>query len=189
MAIQGSVWAMRRLFAAIVPPVDVREHLITALRPIRSFSGTEVRWPDPDNWHITVAFYGAQPNDAAAVTDHLAQATAFTRPLRLHLRGAGCFDRRTLWIGVGGDKAPLKDLMADCQLDPDVRRRQRAHLSVARTGTRTRDPWLLDDHAHALAVYTGPEFAVDEVKLFESHLGRGRSGGSKYEVVDTFYLR
>ena len=79
--------------------------------------------------------------------------------------------------------------MADCQLDPDVRRRQRAHLSVARTGTRTRDPWLLDDHAHALAVYTGPEFAADEVKLFESHLGRGRSGGPKYEVVDTFYLR
>ena len=46
MAIQGSVWAMRRLFAAIVPPADVREHLITALRPIRSFSGTEVRWSD-----------------------------------------------------------------------------------------------------------------------------------------------
>ena len=71
----------------------------------------------------------------------------------------------------------------------NMRRRQRAHLTVARTGTRTRDPWLLDDHAHALAVYTGPEFAADEVKLFESHLGRGRSGGPKYEVVDTFYLR
>ena len=25
--------------------------------------------------------------------------------------------------------------MADCQLDPDARRRQRAHLTVARTGT------------------------------------------------------
>ena len=94
-----------------------------------------------------------------------------------------------MWIGVGGDKAPLKDLMADCQLDPDAHRRQRAHLTVARTGTRTRDPLLLDDHAHALAIYTGPEFAVDEVLLLESHLGKGRSGGPKYDVVDKFYLR
>ena len=60
---------MRRLFAAIVPPAEVTEHLITALRPIREFSGTEVRWTDPDNWHITCAFYGSQPNDAAAVSD------------------------------------------------------------------------------------------------------------------------
>ena len=48
---------------------------------------------------------------------------------------------------------------------------------------------LLDDHAHALAIYTGPEFAVDEVLLLESHLGKGRSGGPKYDVVDKFYLR
>lgn len=180
---------MRRLFAAIVPPAEVTEHLITALRPIREFSGTEVRWTDPDNWHITCAFYGSQPNDAAAVSDHLSQATAFTRPLRLHLRGAGCFDRRTLWIGVGGDKAPLKDLMADCQLNPEQWRRQRAHLSVARRGTRTRDMLLLDDHAHALSIYSGPDFTVDEVLLMESHRGQGRGGGPKYEVVDRFYLR
>ena len=180
---------MRRLFAAIVPPTEVREHLITALRPIRDTFGTETRWTDPDNWHITLAFYGSQPNDAAEVTDILAQATAWAPPLELRLRGAGCFDRRTLWIGVGGDKALLKTLMADCLLEPDARGRQRAHLTVARTGTRTRDPWLLDDHAHALAIYTGPEFAADEVLLLESHLGKGRSGGPKYEVVDKFYLR
>ena len=48
---------------------------------------------------------------------------------------------------------------------------------------------VLDGHAHALSVYSGPDFTVDEVHLMESHLGRGRSGGPKYEVVDTFYLR
>lgn len=48
---------------------------------------------------------------------------------------------------------------------------------------------LLDDHAHALAVYTGPEWAADEVLLLESHLGKGRSGGPKYEIADRFYLR
>ncbi|WP_311342721.1 RNA 2',3'-cyclic phosphodiesterase [Corynebacterium riegelii] len=180
---------MRRLFAAIVPPTEVREHLITALRPIRDGFGTESRWTDPDNWHITLAFYGSQPNDAAEVTDILAQATAWAPPLELRLRGAGCFDRRTLWIGVGGDKAELKTLMADCLLEPDARGRQRAHLTVARTGTRTRDFWLLDDHAHALSIYSGPRWHVDEIHLMESHLGKGRSGGPKYDIVDTFYLR
>lgn len=180
---------MRRLFAAIVPPEDAREHLVTALRPIREGFGTESRWSDPDNWHITVSFYGAQPNDAALVTDTLAAATAWAPALELQLRGAGCFDRRTLWIGVGGDKTGLKTLMADSLLDPELRHRQRAHLTVARTGTRTRDLWLLDDHAHALSVYSGPRFVADEVHLMESHLGKGRSGAPKYEVVDTFYLR
>lgn len=180
---------MKRLFAAIVPPPEAREHLVTALRPIREDSGGQLRWTDPDNWHLTLAFYGSQPNDAADVADTLTQATAFARPLTLELRGAGSFDRRTLWIGVGGQTRELKDLMAGCVLDPDERRRQRAHLTVARATSRTRDAWLIDDHAHALSIYRGPTFNADEVVLLESHLGQGRSGGPKYEVVDSFMLR
>ncbi|MCT1806005.1 RNA 2',3'-cyclic phosphodiesterase [Corynebacterium sanguinis] len=179
---------MRRLFAAVLPPDEVREHLVRALRPIRDLS-SELRWTDPDTWHLTMAFYGNQPNDAAAVTDHLAQATAFRRPLRLHLRGAGAFDRRTLWIGVGGDKPQLRELMADCSVDCDERRRQRAHLTVAKRCNRTRDVWLMEDHSRALSVYCGPDFTVDEVHLMESHLGQGRGGGPRYDIVDTFYLR
>ena len=177
---------MRRLFAAVLPPDEVREHLVRALRPIRDLS-SELRWTDPDTWHLTMAFYGNQPNDAAAVTDHLAQATAFRRPLRLHLRGAGAFDRRTLWIGVGGDKPQLRELMSECSLEEDGR--QRAHLTVAKKCHRTRDAWLIDDHSHALSVYCGPDFTVDEVHLMESHLGKGRGGGPRYDIVDTFYLR
>ncbi|MDY5784669.1 RNA 2',3'-cyclic phosphodiesterase [Corynebacterium sp.] len=173
---------MRRLFAAIMLPHAAREHLVTALRPLRD---RELRWTEPDNWHLTLAFYGRQPNDAVAVTETLARATAFARPLSLHLSGAGCFDRRTLWVGVGGDTQPLRELMADCLLDPDGRHRQRAHLTVA----RGRDGWLLADHAHALSVYRGPEFLADEVALVESHLGEGRGGGPRYEVVDRFFLR
>lgn len=177
---------MRRLFAAVLPPDEVREHLVRALRPVRELS-PDLRWTDPDTWHLTMAFYGNQPNDAAAVSDHLSQATAFRRPLRLHLRGAGAFDRRTLWIGVGGDKRELRDLMADCSLEFDGR--HRAHLTVAKRGSRTRDAWVIDDYCHALSVYCGPEFWVDEVHLMESHLGQGRGGGPRYDIVDTFYLR
>ncbi len=177
---------MRRLFAALMLPDTAREHLVTALRPLRS---PELRWTDPDNWHLTLAFYGNQPNDALAVTERLAQAAALHGPLNLELSGAGSFDRRTLWIGVGGDVAELRGVMADCLLDPGERHRQRAHLTVARAGARTRDPWLVADHAHALSVYRGPAFTASEVQLVESHLGSGRGGGPHYEVVESFRLR
>ena len=110
-----------RLFASIRPPEEVREHLVTALRPIRDDHGPLLRWIDPDQWHVTVAFYGERPGGSVdELAEHIAAAVATTDSpgLDLHLRGAGSFSGRTLWIGVGGDVAPLRRLMAACAHDP-----------------------------------------------------------------------
>lgn len=144
-----------RLFASIRPPEEVREHLVTALRPIRDDHGPLLRWIDPDQWHVTVAFYGERPDGSVdELAEHIAAAVATTDfpaagspgagpfpgsglpgadfsstsspaagfpaspGLDLHLRGAGSFSGRTLWIGVGGDVAPLRRLMAACAHDP-----------------------------------------------------------------------
>ena len=161
-----------RLFASIRPPEEVREHLVTALRPIRDDHGPLLRWPDPDQWHVTVAFYGERPDGSVdELAEHVAAAVATTGfpargmgspSLDLHLRGAGSFSGRTLWIGVGGDVGPLRQLMSGCAHDPfaigddedgfgngedggrggrggtpDGRReRRRAHLTVARLRAR-----------------------------------------------------
>lgn len=126
-----------RLFASIRPPEEVREHLVTALRPIRDAHGPLLRWTDPDQWHLTVAFYGEQPDGAVdELADRLRLAATATGPLDLRLRGAGSFSGRTLWIGVGGDTTELRRLMADCGDDDDPRERRRAHLTVARTRAR-----------------------------------------------------
>lgn len=185
---------MIRVFAALFPSEAAREHLVLALRPIREQTPQEIRWTDPDNWHLTLAFYGDQPNDAAAVRDHLAHVSVFYGPLDLHLAGAGAFEHRTLWAGVGGQTAALKDLMAECHLpDPagsgSAPLRNRAHLTIGRTGRRMRDPYLLGDVVHALAVYKGPSFIGDEICLVQSFLGEGRSGGPKYEVLERYPLR
>lgn len=177
---------MRRVFAALTPSPEAIEHLVTALRPVREEFGRELRWTDPDNWHLTMAFYGDQPNDVADLTRHLAQTAALSAPLRLHLRGAGAFNSRTLWIGVGGDVRQLREVMADSLLDPEERHRQRAHLTVARAIPRSE--WAVREVAHALAVYAGPEFLVDQLHLMESHLGEGRGGGPRYEVLESFRL-
>lgn len=151
-------------------------------------SSNQLRWADPDNWHLTMAFYGDQPNDATAVRAHLAAVAAGQSALSLHLSGAGSFDRRTLWVGVGGDTRQLAALMRHCVL-PGEAPRQRAHLTVARAGRRMKDAWLFDDHVRALSVYRGPEFVADELCLVRSHLGEGRGGGPRYRIIDRFYLR
>ncbi|WP_018296084.1 RNA 2',3'-cyclic phosphodiesterase [Corynebacterium lubricantis] len=171
----------KRLFAAIALPDEVREHLVMALREIHARDQNQLRFTDPDNWHITCAFYGETAQDPSELLAHLAAASQ--GPMSLELAGAGSFSGSNLWIGVGGDTARLRKFMAGCVLDPEEAKRQRAHLIVARAHRRLADPWLLGDLTHALSVYRGPTWVVSEVGLYESHLGQGRSGGPRYELV------
>lgn len=179
-----------RLFASISPSDAAREHLVSALRPIRRDLGADLRWTDPEQWHLTLAFYGEQPNGAVdELLDHLRIAAAGSRAMNLALKGAGSFNRKNLWIGVSGDTGVLKQLMADCLLDPQERRRQRAHLTVARNTVRNRD-WdpFLADVVRALSVYEGPDFTAERIDLVSSALGQGRSGGPLHEVVGSVPL-
>lgn len=173
---------MKRLFSALIPSEEAKEHLVAALRPMREENPQHLRWSDPDNWHITLAFYGSQPNDHSDLAVHLSQAAASSRPLELGLRGAGSFGHRTLWMGVGGQTRALKALMADCQIEDDIR--QKPHLTIA----RSRERWLVGDLVHALAIYDGPGFICDELVLMESQLGEGRSGGPRYELLESIRL-
>ncbi|MGD7002906.1 RNA 2',3'-cyclic phosphodiesterase [Corynebacterium halotolerans] len=179
-----------RLFASMSPSEEAREHLVRALRPIRRDLGADLRWTDPDQWHLTLAFYGEQPEGAVdELLAHLRVAAAGTPALRLALKGAGSFNRKNLWVGVGGDTPALKRLMADCLLDPTERQRQRAHLTVARNRVRNRD-WdpFLADVVRALSVYEGPDFMADQIHLVQSTLGAGRSGGALHEVIGSVPL-
>lgn len=176
---------MKRLFSALLISDEAREHLVHALRPIREEHPQGLRWTDPDNWHITLTFYGSQPNDHTHLTEHLAQAAGASGPLRLRLRGAGSFGNRTMWIGVGGEVKQLKSLMTDTIIDLDnPPPTQKPHLTIARTQER----WLVADLVHALVVYEGPEFLCDELVLMESVPGEGRSGGPRYDVLERIRL-
>lgn len=177
-----------RLFAAITPPIAVLEHLVRALRPMQG----DLRWVDPDNWHITLAYYGEQPDGLIEdLVEHLSVAARLNEEFTIRLKGAGSFNNRNLWMGVGGDTRQLRDLMADCLIDPEERKRQRAHLTVARPSQRMKirgwDP-VIPDLVRALAVYDGPDWHVGEIELMSSELGKGRSGGPLYDTVATLSL-
>ena len=194
-----------RLFLAIRPPRAVLDHLEPALDGVRDRAGRALRWTDPEQRHLTLAFHPEVP--AGAVDDVVADAgriAAGHAPLDLHLAGAGEFSHRTLWVGVGGQVRQLGALLAEPWLADDDRDRRRAHLTVARVsgaaprprGRRRGEPRppapatvLLAEAVHALTVYRGPQWTADEVEVVASRLGEGRSGGPLHEVLATVPLR
>lgn len=180
-----------RLFAALPIPEEVREHAITALRPIYHRHGRIFRWTDPDNWHITLSFYGEQPDGCIDDMAHHLLYAAAMGPIDISLKGAGCFAGRTLWLGVGGRSKDVGEMMARAALPypgevpARAEGKRRPHMTVA----RSRDPrnyeseLFLRDAAHALSVYEGPTFTADYIAIMASYLGQGRSGGPRYEEV------
>jgi 2'-5' RNA ligase len=201
-----------RLFVAVRPPGPVLLHLDLALRTVAAGVDTggrssPVRWTEVENRHLTAAFFG---DVADALVGELGEAVdravSEVDPFELHLRGAGAFAHRTLWIGVGGDVGSMRRLSdalagagADQVARSDDRVRSRAHLtigqmdpSVRRSRPRRTDQAQPEDAAdalvRALAVYEGPSWLVEDVHLLASQPGAGRGGGPLYTTVRTCRL-
>jgi len=195
-----------RLFASVRPPADVLDHLRAALdlTGLGTSPDVPLRRTAEETWHLTVAFFGEVPDGALGELEELLADAARERPtFELRLRGAGVFSGRTVWVGVGGDVEAMARLAGVARAAGeqvsryrDGRERQRPHLTVARAtadgprparsrGRRDRDPGPnpVDGLVHALALYEGPTWTVDELHLEQSWPGRGRGGGPLYEQV------
>ncbi|PVU81587.1 RNA 2',3'-cyclic phosphodiesterase [Cellulomonas sp. WB94] len=202
-----------RLFVAVRPPEPVLIHLDLALRTVAAAVDTgdrssPVRWTEVENRHLTVAFFGDVADSLVGeLGDAVAAAVAEAHPFELHLRGAGVFAHRTLWVGVGGDVVAMRQLSdavgragSDLVARSDDRVRSRPHLTVGRVDPsirRSRSRWTgqaqAEDPAEALvralAVYEGPSWLVEDVLLLASQPGAGRGGGPLYSTVRTHTFR
>lgn len=201
------------MFAGLWPTAEVRRHLAASLRTAVGVDAEEapgrsgvdgVRWTAAESWHVTLAFYGdVGDGRAELIAGSLADVAAGVEPFALHLSGAGVFAHRTLWAGVGGDLDAVHALVAGCRAAgeevgarPDDRERSRPHLTLGRVppsrgGTRRRDraaPAPGDLLVHALAVYRGPVWPVEELVLAESLPGEGRGGGPRYRPLGSWPL-
>lgn len=183
-----------RLFVALVPPDDALEHLAAHVEPRRE-AGAELRWTDPHQWHVTLAFLGAVPEHGLDdLTEALAAVAARRDPLVLRLSGAGVFPNpyaaRVLWTGVEVLHGDLRALARATRgaangvgATPDGTRFH-PHVTLGRfprPAEATR--WL-----RALDAYEGPTWRADEVVLVESHLGEGRGRRPRYEVLASLPL-
>lgn len=183
-----------RLFVALVPPDEVTEHLAEYLAP-RIEAGSDLRWNDSHQWHVTLAFLGeVSAWRLGELTEVLTASAGRRDPLRLRVGGAGAFPNpyaaRVLWAGVevlDGDLGTMSSgIRAACNsvgATPDGAR-FRPHLTLARfprpcEATR----WI-----RALEAYQGPQWRAEHVSLVESHLGEGRDRRPRYEVLEQLAL-
>ncbi|GGK71065.1 RNA 2',3'-cyclic phosphodiesterase [Planomonospora parontospora subsp. parontospora] len=99
-----------RLFVALLPPRPVRDELARALAPHREH-WPQLRWADPDNWHLTLAFLGEVAEELLpALQTRLARAASRYEPMTLAFAGAGAFPSarraRVFWAGLRGGETP-----------------------------------------------------------------------------------
>ena len=92
-----------RLFAALTPSAQAIEDLDEFLQPRRE-AGPDLRWTDPEQWHVTLAFMAAVPDRAVEEVEHaVAEVAASHPPVELRLLGCGAFPQvaqaRVLWVG------------------------------------------------------------------------------------------
>jgi RNA 2',3'-cyclic 3'-phosphodiesterase len=182
-----------RVFAAVVPPQEVLDHLEEAISPRRE-AGAGLRWTDPHQWHVTLAFMATVPDHAVEpLVERVAESVAEVGPLRLALHSAGTFPdpgaARVLWTGVTGD-----------DLGPLARRVRSAanRAGAAPTGgplhphvtlARFPRPTEATRWVRALEPYAGPAWTASEVTLIASHLGEARGRRPRYEELATAPLR
>lgn len=179
-----------RIFAALIPPGAVVEHLAAFLEPRRE-AGGDLRWTDAEQWHLTLAFMPQVPERAAdTLVDEVAGAVRGRGPLALRLEGGGAFPNpyaaKVLWAGVESGE-PARTALA--KLSRGVRQaanhagagpeggRFHPHVTMA----RLRRPTEVTRWIRVLDSYAGPSWLAQEVTLVASHLGEGRGRRPRYE--------
>lgn len=145
----------------------------------------DLRWTDPDGWHVTLAFLGeTDRSEVPGLVSALRVAADGVAEFQLETGGVGAFPRpgaaQAIWYGMSDPHHQLTDLAARVQaaVRPSSEpARFRPHLTLARSRVRRGEPlgsWLatLDAPSGALT--------VSGLTLFRSHLGRGPA---RYEVL------
>lgn len=185
-----------RMFVAVIPPAEVVEGIEEFLEPRRDADPT-LRWTEPYQWHLTLAFLpevGARALDD--LIERLTRAAARRSPFTVTLADSGAFPSperaRVLWLGATAD--PPESLS---RLATGVRAasnkagavveggRFRAHLTLA----RVRKPQDATRWLRVLDAFGPVSWSAGSIELIESHLGQGPAGHPRYETIGSYPLR
>ena len=165
---------LKRAFLAVVPPPEVIEAIDALLERPKS---SRFAWTRPDQWHITMQFYG-RIGDVALLNEGLRAATAAWDPIALWVEGGGAFpspkSARVFWLGVGGADA-LRDLHATIAAATRsfIDRRDRIDLIPHVTMARLKRVTDLTPDVEGLGgVTVGPPWTCRELVLLESETHR-----------------
>jgi RNA 2',3'-cyclic 3'-phosphodiesterase len=184
------------MFAAVVPPPEVVEHLDDFLE-VRRAAGP-FRWAPADQLHLTVAFFADVPDRRLDdLVERLGRAATRRTAFETAVTGGGAFPNvmraRVLWAGLDLDSHGATELArlatgaraaanrAGVRVDGQ---RFRPHLTVARLG----HPEDVTGWIRLLDSYRGPAWTVDHLTLVASYLGEGPRGRPRHVPVQEFGL-
>jgi RNA 2',3'-cyclic 3'-phosphodiesterase len=186
-----------RLFVAVIPPSEALADLDQTLAAsgVRE-AGIGLRWTPPEQWHVTLAFFGkVEETRLSALAARLSSAARRHAPLSARVAEVVSFgaSRRAkiLSAAVRSDGPGLGRLAesvaaAGRRAGVDVdHRRFRPHLTLA----RARQPVDVSPILAALAGYRGLEWTASEICLVRSTLNAGSGGRPRYDTLDRWSLR
>lgn len=176
-----------RVFAALVPPDHVVEHLADFLSPRRDDPAARaLSWSRPESWHITLAFMeSARPDAIDAFIERLGEGTLAVPVPPLEITGGGAFPvverAKVLYASLPRSEQltrlseRVRNAAAVSGCAPDGRAFV-PHLTLA----RSRRPIEATRWVRVLDAYRGPSWTPTQVSVIESHL---RSRGPRYSTL------
>jgi RNA 2',3'-cyclic 3'-phosphodiesterase len=157
---------------------------VDALRVTASADADDLRWIDPQEWHLTLAFMGpTAAEEVPRLIAALSEVAGNHAPFSIPTGGLGAFpsrrEVRILWYGLADRSRRLAELAIAVRIAVGCETASpfRAHLTLARAhgdrGVAVPAPtWKMPMPAGQLA--------VEEVVLYRSHLG---AGPARYEIL------
>jgi 2'-5' RNA ligase len=181
--------ARLRTFVAVDLGREIRQRIV-ALQEELARTGTEVKWVEPENLHVTLLFLGEVedreiPQVCRIVADGAQQQPAFL----MSIESVGCFPNvrrpRVVWVGVGEGAQPLIALHDALEIplqELGYRREERRytpHVTLGRVKS-DRSTAALASALERKAVWKGGEITVGEILVMSSKLS---PQGPRYNVL------
>lgn len=183
-----------RLFVAL----DLPDEVVATVSAQVDSAGelpNALRWVLPEQWHITLAFYGeVEERRVDDLTERLARAARRTQPFRLTLGDPGRFGSarraRVVWLGLDEGGEQLARLAASARaagrrvglrrdnLAPDVG--FRPHITLARVVPSTG----VEDVLEALRPAEHPSWTAQEAILVRSDLATSPGARVRHTVLE-----
>lgn len=182
--------ARLRTFIAVNFGRAIRDRAV-ALQQALARTGTDVKWVEPENLHVTLLFLGeVNDRDLPAVCRAVADVTKQHAPFKMHVETVGCFPNprrpRVVWVGVGEgaqEVVALHDALEPPLLELGCYRREgreyTPHVTLGRVKSEGPSEKLVAALAKQAGWYGG-EVAVKEVLVLSSEL---RPAGPVYTVL------
>jgi 2'-5' RNA ligase len=172
--------ARLRTFIAVDLGKAIRDRCV-ALQEVLARAGTDVKWVEPENVHVSLLFLGeVEDRDVANLCRAVAEVCAAHGPFAMHVETAGCFPNprrpRVLWVGVGEGAAELvalHDALETPLLELGCYRREERRYKPHITLGRVRGDRPASALATALlkqASWHGGVTQVQEVRVLSSEL-------------------